>query len=88
MVISCQLKPAHFLTMCGESFAVGEPHAHGARLGGRLQKFRRAVLDLLPIHRGAGGQRQAVAIGRAIFWNARLVIMDEPTAALGVRSFR
>jgi simple sugar transport system ATP-binding protein len=31
-----------------------------------------------------GGQRQAVAIGRAIFWNARLVIMDEPTAVLGV----
>lgn len=33
----------------------------------------------------SGGQRQAVAIGRAIFWNARLLIMDEPTAALGVK---
>ena len=32
----------------------------------------------------SGGQRQAVAIGRAMYWNARLVIMDEPTAALGV----
>ena len=32
----------------------------------------------------SGGQRQAIAIGRAIYWNARLVIMDEPTAALGV----
>ncbi|MDX2163741.1 MAG: ATP-binding cassette domain-containing protein [bacterium] len=32
----------------------------------------------------SGGQRQAVAIARAIYWNARLVIMDEPTAALGV----
>jgi simple sugar transport system ATP-binding protein len=32
-----------------------------------------------------GGQRQAVAIGRAIFWNARLVIMDEPTAALALK---
>ncbi len=32
----------------------------------------------------SGGQRQAVAIGRAIFWNAELLIMDEPTAALGV----
>ena len=32
----------------------------------------------------SGGQRQAVAIARAMYWNARLVIMDEPTAALGV----
>jgi ABC-type sugar transport system ATPase subunit len=32
----------------------------------------------------SGGQRQAVAIGRAIFWTAELLIMDEPTAALGV----
>lgn len=32
----------------------------------------------------SGGQRQAVAIGRVIFWNAELLIMDEPTAALGV----
>jgi len=32
----------------------------------------------------SGGQRQAVAIGRTIYWNAELLIMDEPTAALGV----
>lgn len=32
----------------------------------------------------SGGQRQAVAIARAIYWEAKLVIMDEPTAALGV----
>jgi simple sugar transport system ATP-binding protein len=37
-----------------------------------------------PVAAFSGGQRQAVAIGRAIFRNARLVIMDEPTAALGV----
>ncbi len=51
------------------------------------------VLDRLDIHIPSlkqrlnylsGGQRQAVAIARAIYWNARLVIMDEPTAALGV----
>jgi simple sugar transport system ATP-binding protein len=32
----------------------------------------------------SGGQRQAVALTRAIFWGRRIVIMDEPTAALGV----
>jgi simple sugar transport system ATP-binding protein len=37
-----------------------------------------------PIRALSGGQRQAVAIARAIYWNARLMIMDEPTAALGV----
>jgi len=37
-----------------------------------------------PIRLMSGGQRQAVAITRAVYWNARLVIMDEPTAALGV----
>jgi ABC-type sugar transport system ATPase subunit len=37
-----------------------------------------------PIRQLSGGQRQAVAIARAVYWNARLMIMDEPTAALGV----
>jgi len=32
----------------------------------------------------SGGQRQAVAIARAMYWQARLLIMDEPTAALAV----
>jgi len=32
----------------------------------------------------SGGQRQAVAIARTIYWNAKMIIMDEPTAALGV----
>ncbi len=38
-----------------------------------------------PVERLSGGQRQAVAIARVLRWNAGLIIMDEPTAALGVR---
>lgn len=37
-----------------------------------------------PVASLSGGQRQAVAIARAVLWNSKLVIMDEPTAALGV----
>jgi simple sugar transport system ATP-binding protein len=37
-----------------------------------------------PVRALSGGQRQCVAIGRALHWQARVLIMDEPTAALGV----
>lgn len=37
-----------------------------------------------PVRSLSGGQRQSVAIARSVLWNSRLVIMDEPTAALGV----
>lgn len=39
----------------------------------------------IPVSRMSGGQRQAVAVGRAAYWATRAVFMDEPTAALGVR---
>jgi ABC-type sugar transport system ATPase subunit len=39
----------------------------------------------IPIGRMSGGQRQAIAIARAAFWAQRVMFMDEPTAALGVR---
>jgi simple sugar transport system ATP-binding protein len=41
-----------------------------------------------PMRDMSGGQRQAVAIARAVYWNARLMIMDEPTAALAVAEQR
>ncbi|HEY7198424.1 MAG TPA: ATP-binding cassette domain-containing protein [Gaiellaceae bacterium] len=37
-----------------------------------------------PVASLSGGQRQSVAIAKAVLWNTKLVIMDEPTAALGV----
>jgi fructose transport system ATP-binding protein len=50
-----------------------------ADLGIGIQSVRAAVEDL------SGGQRQGVAVARAAAWGRRLVIMDEPTAALGVK---
>ncbi len=37
-----------------------------------------------PVGSLSGGQRQSVAVAKAVMWNSKLVIMDEPTAALGV----
>jgi D-xylose transport system ATP-binding protein len=47
------------------------------RLNPRFQRFKEPVSKL------SGGQRQSVAIARAILFDARILIMDEPTAALG-----
>jgi ABC-type sugar transport system ATPase subunit len=60
----------------------------------RMARDARAYLSRLsvtiddmarPVERLSGGQRQAVAISRALRWNAEIIIMDEPTAALGVK---
>jgi D-xylose transport system ATP-binding protein len=42
----------------------------------------------VPIAALSGGQRQSVAVARSVMWNARLVLLDEPTAALGVAQTR
>ena len=47
------------------------------RLNPNFRKFN------VPVSALSGGQRQSVAIARAVYFNARILIMDEPTAALG-----
>jgi len=42
----------------------------------------------LPVAALSGGQRQSVAVAKAVMWNSKLVILDEPTAALGVAQTR
>jgi D-xylose transport system ATP-binding protein len=47
-----------------------------------IGSVRKAVAGL------SGGQRQSVAVAKAVMWNSRVVILDEPTAALGVAQTR
>jgi simple sugar transport system ATP-binding protein len=53
-----------------------------ARIGARVPFVTQ------PVQRLSGGQRQAVAIGRAVGWGRNIVLMDEPAAALGVEQSR
>lgn len=64
---------------------------------GRMEEGARRMMDRLKVDiasvrlkvaRLSGGQRQAVAIGRATAFNAKVVIMDEPTAAMSVEETR
>ena len=48
-----------------------------ARLNPKFLNFR------VPVQSLSGGQRQSIAIAKAVYFNARIIIMDEPTAALG-----
>jgi D-xylose transport system ATP-binding protein len=48
-----------------------------ARLNPKFQNFN------VPVQSLSGGQRQSIAIAKSVYFNARIIIMDEPTAALG-----
>jgi fructose transport system ATP-binding protein len=56
--------------------------SHMRNLGIRIQSIHQKVEEL------SGGQRQAVAVARAAAWGRKVVVLDEPTAALGVRETR
>jgi len=60
-----------------ESAMESETRKIMARLNPNFRKFN------VPVSALSGGQRQSVAIARAVYFNAKILIMDEPTAALG-----
>ncbi len=60
----------------------GKMEAETRRIMQRLNPNFKKITD--PVSALSGGQRQSVAIARAVYFNAKILIMDEPTAALGV----
>ncbi len=60
------------------TFMLDEAHKAMDSLDINISDYSQAIENL------SGGQRQAVAIARAAYWNAKLMIMDEPTNNLGV----
>lgn len=71
------LRPFHFLRS-REMQRVAEQHLKELEVGVPR-------VSGLPIGQMSGGQRQSVAVARAAFWSSKVMFMDEPTAALGVR---
>ncbi len=68
-----------FLRILDKRRMVREAAGYLERLSVRIDDLHRPVEEL------SGGQRQAVALSRSLRWNAGLIVMDEPTAALGVK---
>jgi fructose transport system ATP-binding protein len=70
------------LHLCDHRAMREETRRHLLELGISLYSVTQTVETL------SGGQRQALAVARAAAWGRRVIIMDEPTAALGVRQSR
>ena len=66
-----------FIGQLDDSSMEAETRKVMQRLNPNFTRFRQSAVSL------SGGQRQAIAIARAVYFNARILIMDEPTAALG-----
>jgi simple sugar transport system ATP-binding protein len=62
-----------------------DQHRMRQETGEQLEELRVRIPDpTKPLSTFSGGQRQGVAVARAVMWASKVVIMDEPTAALGV----
>jgi ABC-type sugar transport system ATPase subunit len=72
-----------FVPRLDENRMAAQAAEHMAQLAVNIPRLRG-----LPVGTMSGGQRQTVAIARAIFWASKVLVMDEPTAALGVRESR
>lgn len=71
--------------------AIGWLDKRAMRQGARekLERLRINIPSMRqPVARLSGGQRQAIAVGRAVAWGQHIVMMDEPVAALGVEQSR
>ena len=71
-------KKAGLIPVIHQEYMLEESRKVLDRLDIEIPSFKSNIRNL------SGGQRQAVAISRSIYWNAQVLIMDEPTAALGI----
>ena len=76
----------HTRTLLGPFIRVLDKRRMADEASGFVQRLNPSLTDMgRAVQSLSGGQRQAVAIARALRWNASVIIMDEPTAALGVK---
>lgn len=97
LALAPHLDPVQNMYLGRELARPGLPGRLGFMKTKEMRQHSRAAFDDLgatvrsltsPVGEMSGGQRQAIAIARAVHWASRVVFLDEPTAALGVRQTR
>jgi ABC-type sugar transport system ATPase subunit len=73
-----QRGPGRFVGALNKKAMIAQTTDHLTKLQIKISDVRTKCGDL------SGGQRQAVAVGRAVSWETKVLLMDEPTAALGI----
>jgi simple sugar transport system ATP-binding protein len=94
LALAPHLDPVQNMFLGRETMRAGLAGRLGFMDNRAMRKEARAAFDRLgatvrrldaPVGEMSGGQRQAIAIARAVHWASQVVFLDEPTAALGVR---